>query len=601
MLSSASGKATGTLGSYTGFTVKIQDGTSVEYRTVLCHGDRKCDPREGSPMDGRTITLNRDLSFVPTTESKYWIIKGKYKTKWLAYYHSDIVGESANSDRIIYDVFDMPGEAGTTYAKVPPEAAASYQTLRFFSSLNPDAIGNGEILRWNQPQMQGNIVLGSLGVPIPMTYNVSVPEDAITLMSVDIILDDDNHATDFNLTVNGPQEYLLKQEGDFSKSGNLSGDLYQVLDVHCGIIRRGSKCVTLKDEQIAYATGKSGLEEVTYCDDPTYLRSDSVMEQLKRSHNLFNHGIISKVCTYNENGTEIYNVTGYNYTCLPPCSPTLHTYQIIAPGCLENCTSRRTDLICDNTFGLYPNQYACTGGAFHGQHCLGFEDVATCFTIEDQRAACQSRDLQPGVRGTNLKYLLDKTDPSIMLHAIQSGDIYFVDWIHRGVQAVWSEVCTETAAALGYELILRYLIKNGCPWRDTALEFAKTRGRVNIVQYLTSLKPPNGRVDQRCGCASFTLHEKTVGFRQCHPFSSAGLECYEKCGIEPTNDPSCQEGRSHYLAPERDSALTIATDMGQFLIRDIIPPALTQCSTGSNRALIRGSQMKFLTNDLTWV
>jgi len=596
MISSASGKASGTSGSYTGFTVKVQDGSRAEYRTVLCHGDRKCNPQEGNPLDGRTITLDRDLSFVPTTESTYSIIKGKYTAKWLAYYYSDLVGDSANSDRIIYDVVDMPGEAGTTYSKISP--LASYQNLRFFSSLNPDAIDNREILRWNQPQMQGNIVIGSLGVPIPISYNVSIPEDSITLLSVDIILDDDNHATDFNLTVNGPQEYSLKQDGDFSKSGDLSGDLYQVLDVHCGVVQKGSKCVTLKDEQITFATGKNGLEEVTYCDDPTYVRSDSVMEQLKRSHELFNHGMISKVCTYNENGTEIYNVTGYNYSCLPPCSPTLYTYQILAEGCLENCTSRRNDLICDNTFGLYANQYACTGGAFHGQHCLGFDDVATCFTVEDQRAACQLRDLQPGIRGSNMKILLDKSDPSIMLHAIQTGDIHFIDWVHRGVQAVWSEVCTETAAALGYELILRYLITNGCPWRDTALEFAKTRGRVNIVQYLSSLRPPFGRVDQRCGCASLTLHEKTVGFRQCHPFSKSGLECYEKCGVEPTIDPSCQEGFSHYLAPGRDSSLTMATDMGQFLIPSIIPPALTTCSTGSQRALIRGPQMMFLNNNL---
>lgn len=596
MIFEASGKPTGDLGSYTGYTVKIQDGVNVAYRTVLCHGDRQCDPREGYPLPGRTLTMDRPIPFTPTTESYYWIIKGKYKAAWKAYYFSDIVGGGGiHADRIQYDVYDIPGEAGTVWEKVLP--TPSYQTLRFKSSLNPDAVDNAEILGWNQPQMQGNIVIGSLGVPIPMKYNVSVPEDAVTLMSIDIIFDDDNHVIDFNLTVNGPQEFSLMQQGNFGESGDSSGDLYQVLDVHCGMVKKDSKCVTLKDEQIVFSTGKSGFEEVTYCEDPTYIESDSLMEQLKRSYELFNYGIISKVCTYNENATEIWNITGYNYTCLPPCTPTLYTYQIIAVGCIENCTSRRSDLICDNTYGLYPNQYACTGGEFHGQHCLGFDDVATCFSLTDQRAACQDRDLQPGIRGTNLKYLLDKTDPAVMLHAIHTGDIHFVDWIHRGVGAVWSEICTDTAAALGYELILRYLIKNGCPWRDSAIEFANARGRVTIVQYLSMLRPPFGRVDPFCGCPGLTLHERSAGFRRCVPFSKSGLECYEKCGVQSTDDPSCQDGWSQYLADDKDVGLTISTDMGQFLIGVLEPPATARCSTGSKRALIRGPKIHFLTNE----
>ena len=442
-------------------------------------------------------------------------------------------------------------------------------------------------------------MVGSLGVPLAMDYNVSIPEDSVTIMTMDVVLDDDHHNSQFNLTVNGPHEFALKEAGDYHTSGDLSGDMYQVFEVHCGLVKKGSNCSTLRDEQLVYATGKSGEEEVTYCDDPTYIESESIMEKLKRSYGAFNHGLISILCTYNENATEIYNVTAYNYTCLPPCLPTLHTYQIFATGCIENCTSNRLDLICHNTYGLYPEQYACTGGEFHGQHCLGFDDVATCFSLSDQRAACQARDLQPGIRPqvTNLKYLLDKSDPAIMIHAIQTGDIHFVDWIHRGVQAVWSELCVDLAASLGYELILRYLIKNGCPWRDSAIEFAKARGKLTIVQYLTMLKPPLGRANPRCGCPSLTLHEKTAGFRRCVPFSKAGFECYEKCGLSPTDDPSCQEGVSNYLAPDTDTWITQATAMGAFLMKDIEVPASARCSTGSKTALIRGPQMKFLSNE----
>ena len=583
---------TGALGSFTGFTVKIQDGTKTAYRTVLCHGDRKCNPREGYPLPGRTITLDRALDFVPTTESAYTIMKGKYRATWKAYYQSDILGGGGiHSDQIKFDVIDMPGEAGTEFGRVIP--TASLQNLRFKSSLNPDAVGNAELLGWNQPQMQGNIVIGALGVPIPMSYNVSVPEDAMTLLTLDINLDDDNHNTDFNLTINGPQEYSLNEKRNFSRAGDLSGDMYQVLDVHCGIVKKDSKCVILKDQQIEYATGKSGLEEVTYCDDPTYIQSDSLIELYKRSYITFNFGIISKLCTYNENGTEIYNVTGYNYSCLPPCRSSLFTYQIIAVGCMDNCTSPRGDLFCDNTHGLYPNTFACSGGEFHGQACLGFDDVATCFSLNDQRAACQLRDLQPGIRGPNLKTLFDRNNPALMVNAIHNGDVYFVDWLHRGVRAVWSEVCTDLAAALGYELILRYLVTNGCPWRDSAIEFARARGRLMIVQYLTLLRPPIGRVDLKCGCTSLELQSLTIGYQRCIPFSK-NLECYEKCGTSPTNDPSCQEGYSHYLFPDKGSDLTRSTAMGVFLINDIENPETARCSTGSKRALIRGPQMRFL-------
>jgi hypothetical protein len=160
MNSAASGKPTGAIGSYTGYTVRIQSGTNAETRTVLCHGDSKCDPREGFPLPGRTITLDRPLSFTPTSESKYWILKGKYKAKWLAYYKSDLIGGGGVDSEIIkYDVLDMPGQAGTVFSRVSP--VPSYQDLRFFSSLNPDALNDAERLRWNQPQMQGHIIIGA--------------------------------------------------------------------------------------------------------------------------------------------------------------------------------------------------------------------------------------------------------------------------------------------------------------------------------------------------------------------------------------------------------------------------------------------------------
>jgi hypothetical protein len=154
MVTKASGKPSGSLGSYTDYTVKIQDATRTEYRTVLCHGDSKCDPREGFPLAGRVITLDRPLSFTPTSESKYWILKGKYTTRWKSYYFSDQLGGfGIHSDRITYDVVDQPGEAGRLYLN---------QRLRFFSSLNPDAVGNLEILRWNQPRMQVSLLVLSL-------------------------------------------------------------------------------------------------------------------------------------------------------------------------------------------------------------------------------------------------------------------------------------------------------------------------------------------------------------------------------------------------------------------------------------------------------
>ena len=150
MVTKASGKPSGSLGSYTDYTVKIQDGTRTEYRTVLCHGDQKCDPRQGFPLAGRVITLDRPLSFTPTSESQYFIVKGVYTTRWKAYYFSDLIGGGGiHSDKITYDVYDQPGEAGRLYLN---------QRLRFFSSLNPDAVDNAEILRWNQPRMQVCVV-----------------------------------------------------------------------------------------------------------------------------------------------------------------------------------------------------------------------------------------------------------------------------------------------------------------------------------------------------------------------------------------------------------------------------------------------------------
>jgi hypothetical protein len=83
-----------------------------------------------------------------------------------------IGGGGVDSEIIKYDVLDMPGEAGTVFSRVSP--VPSYQDLRFFSSLNPDALNDAERLRWNQPQMQGHIIIGASQVPEAVVLKMSV-------------------------------------------------------------------------------------------------------------------------------------------------------------------------------------------------------------------------------------------------------------------------------------------------------------------------------------------------------------------------------------------------------------------------------------------
>eukprot|EP00960_Hanusia_phi_P027069 746625-Hanusia_phi.AAC.1 len=442
--------------------------------------------------------------------------------------------------------------------------------------------------------MEGKIVIAPLTVPIPMSYNVTLSPDAVSVIFLDIILDDDSHENAFNVTVNGPQQMELLESGDFQSSGDQSGALYQVIEVSCALVSPASNCSVLSNQQVVRSNGngvQNKSKNITFCYDETYTRSTSLINELMNSHPIFMYGIISKVCTYNENNTEIYNVTGYNYTCLPPCSPTLYTYQIIAPGCIRNCTN--PGLICHNTYGLYPNEYACFGGIYNGQPCLGPNDAASCFSQANPTASCQLRDSQPGIVGPDLKNSLDRSDLSLIVHAVYYGDLHFLDWLHRGVQAVWNEVATDVAAGLGYQLILEYLIRNGCPWRDSAIDNARLRGHTTIAQYLTALKPPTGTPDYNCGCASFSL--LNISVTGCIAFSK-GFECIQKCGSTLADDPSCIQGKSNYLNDHQDSSLSSASPLSHLLVVTT-PPALARCPTGSSRALIRGPMSFFLSNE----
>lgn len=591
MASSSPPQATGTLGSFTGYGVKMAQGDQVEYRNVLCHGEARCDPRNGFPLPGRVITVDRAFSFVPTSESTYTIFKGKYVPIWLAYYFSEAVGGGGfTADLIKFGVVDTPGEAGTVFSNVVP--VPSRQDLLLSTDINQD--DPEEVANFNMPQMQGSILIAPVSTPLPMDYTVTVEEDLLAVIAVEVILDEDSHERGFNLTVNGP-----------GPSPTAAGDMYHVVEVHCGLVRPEANCTLLGSAQVVSADGKSEqpgfnlTENVTYCDDDAYVVEESLMSQLKRTHAHFNDGLVQKICTVNENATQIYNVTGYNYTCLPPCTPTLYTFQIIAEGCRSNCTSRSG--VCDNTYGLYPNEFVCNGGEYHGQHCLGINDVGTCFTVGGARARCEPRDQHPGVGGVDLKNTLNKLDPAIMVHAVQFGDIYFVDWLHRGAKVVWNELAVDMAAGLGYTLILQYLIKNGCPWRDSALEIAKMRGRHAVVDLLQTLRPPVGLANPACGCAGFVLHPAPLGFGRCIPLNrAAGAECFYRCGLEPEVDESCQDGNSNYLDDASTTAQSLATPInGQFLLLTDAP-ATARCSTGSAKALIRGAKIDYLAGSLDY-
>ncbi len=238
-------------------------------------------------------------------------------------------------------------------------------------------------------------------------------------------------------------------------SGAISetGEMYQALEVHCGAIKPTATCTTLKPGQISRANGRGADDlngQVTYCDDDTFMRSDSLYQTLISSDPFFaSMGLVSVLCTRNSNGTEIYNVTGYNYSCLPPCTPTLFTYQIPAAGCALNCslTQRgQRGFSCLNTYGLYPDEYVCNGGEYNGQACLGFTDTRTCTTPRGGFTFCTARDAIDGIVGfgkNDLKNspLINRNDPSIMVHAVHYGDLHFLDWLHRAALVKWNEVC----------------------------------------------------------------------------------------------------------------------------------------------------------------
>ncbi len=231
-----------------------------------------------------------------------------------------------------------------------------------------------------------------------------------------------------------------------------TGELYQAMEVHCGAIKPTATCTALRPSQISRANGRGAGElstPTTYCDDDTFIRSESLYQSLIGSDPLFSTmGLVSVLCTRNLNRTEIYNVTGYNYTCLPPCTPTLFTYQIRAPGCTNNCSLTQRGIKgypCLNTYGLYPDEYVCNGGEFHGQACIGFSDILTCSTLSGGIGFCTSRDAMDGVAGFGKPDLknspkINRNDPSVIVHAVQHGDIYFVDWLHRAAMVKWNEV-----------------------------------------------------------------------------------------------------------------------------------------------------------------
>ena len=65
------------IGSYTGYSVLVEMGDKREYRNIICHGDRKCDPAIGFPLPGTVITVRNAFSFMPSSDATYTIYKGK--------------------------------------------------------------------------------------------------------------------------------------------------------------------------------------------------------------------------------------------------------------------------------------------------------------------------------------------------------------------------------------------------------------------------------------------------------------------------------------------------------------------------------------------
>lgn len=190
-------------GSYTGYTVLLELGDRREYRNIICHGDRRCDPALAFPLPGTVVTVRNPFSFVPTTDTVYTIFKGKYETSWYHYYFSDGVGTSGvGADVFKFEARDLPGEAGTLLSAIQPIPSA--QTLIFKSDVNAD--DPAAVLAWNQPQMEGTVIIAPMNTPMPVPTAVDVPEDMLSVIELGFIHDEDTQRRGFNVTVNGLQQ-----------------------------------------------------------------------------------------------------------------------------------------------------------------------------------------------------------------------------------------------------------------------------------------------------------------------------------------------------------------------------------------------------------
>jgi hypothetical protein len=55
----------------------LEMGDKREYRNIICHGDRKCDPNAGFPLPGTVVTVREPFTFMPSSDATYTIFKGK--------------------------------------------------------------------------------------------------------------------------------------------------------------------------------------------------------------------------------------------------------------------------------------------------------------------------------------------------------------------------------------------------------------------------------------------------------------------------------------------------------------------------------------------
>lgn len=189
----------------------------------------------------------------------------------------------------------------------------------------------------------------------------------------------------------------------------------------------------------------------------------------------------------------------------------------------------------------------------------------------------------------------------------------------RGARVVWNEIAVDTAAGLGYLPILKYLIRNGCPWRSSAVTAAYQRGWVETYQWLASRLPPAPNFAGKnpgCGCPALNTWISAVTSAanpRCFPWSPIA-DCFQRCGDPlgeyPPKDLSCTNGDSFFLFDDETvstvRAYQVATGsllmtdatrptnvMAKFLINT--PPATTLCpTTGSKRAIIRGPRIVYL-------